>query len=99
MSKNVNKNKILHKQKGVKINGEFFDVDEKLCPLIKELNKAGLVTLFSCEKAEDGLAYIMFDMDFISSMSVNDGRLVLRWRLNNPVLTKIYNNYFMGVDL
>jgi hypothetical protein len=86
-----------HKQVGLKLNGEKFTVDEKLAPLIKELNKAGLVTLFSCqETVDEKLAYVMFDLDFINQVSLHDGRLVLSWRLNNPVMTKIYYNYMKG---
>jgi len=86
-----------HKTKNVKLNGEVFSIDEKLVPLIKELNKAGLVTLHSCQRDDiDGLAYVMFDLDFITSMSVHENKLVLRWRFGSPITSKVYFNYNGG---
>lgn len=56
-----------HKQKEILILGEKEKIDEKLISLIKELNKAGLITLGCCQghifnNTDFQNAYIEIDM-------------------------------------
>jgi hypothetical protein len=50
-----------HPQKQIRVNGVKFHVDEGIAPLVKELNRKGFTTTFSCQGDEEmGRGYISF---------------------------------------
>lgn len=55
-----------HKTETVNIDGKDVEIDSDIAPLIRELNKAGLKTKYSCRGGDDfdplKRAYIAFDM-------------------------------------
>ncbi len=60
-------------------------IDEKLLPLIIELNKMGLKTTQSCEGHKNrggGLACISIDLDSIEDVAIREKgkRLVIWWK-------------------
>jgi hypothetical protein len=49
-----------HRQVFVKVGDFEAEVDEELAPLIKELARAGIVTVMSCQENRPGVAWIVF---------------------------------------
>jgi hypothetical protein len=62
---------IKHQDTLLEINGHTFRADSPLAPLLKELNRVGLRTLFHCA---GGLhdAYIVFDADCLTDIEINN---------------------------
>jgi hypothetical protein len=44
----------------VKIDKRYYEIDKDIAPLVKVLNKSGIVTWQSCQEREPGLAWIVF---------------------------------------
>ena len=71
-----------HPSEFVEINGKKVEIDKKLIPLIKGLNKVGLETLACCENFEkDGISYVSIKTDSIKTYYEYDGVLTLEWKL------------------
>jgi hypothetical protein len=49
-----------HSTVKVKIDKRYYDIDRDIAPLVKVLNKSGIVTIQSCQEREPGLAWIVF---------------------------------------
>lgn len=97
----LQKNDNGHPSKFIEINGKSVEIDEELIPLIKELNKVGLVTTQCCQGGKNTLAdepkkdcpaHIVFEMG--SNMTVeikpigayDKQNLVISWKKNERVL-------------
>lgn len=75
-----------HKTKKIYINGKWIEADEKIADVIWELNKAGLVTEYSCQGGKGVDRFISIDLDSIDYTAIvnNDGHrsLVIRWKVD-----------------
>ena len=87
----------IHPSEKVTLNGTTYNIDKKLVPLIKELNKLGLKTTQCCEGGsvqyvscpEDGvsdihsMAYISLSLENIGDVAIreNGKRLVIWWKI------------------
>ena len=96
----VKKAKPFHKQASVKLtDNREITCDEKMAPLIRELNEAGLITVFSCQGGRmPGLSrtsrgtrkryfyksQLILDLRSIAAVSIDGNYLTLEWHLKNP---------------
>ena len=73
------------RQKRITIKGHTFWADKKMIPLLKILNKYGLITRSHCQGHHNGNpSWIIFRMKNITQVEIrNDGEykeLILSWR-------------------
>ena len=88
-----------HKQTRIKVHGASTKVDKDMAPLIKAVNDAGLVSLYSCQKSGNDLAYLMLDMDYIYEVSIDKRALVITWAHKNPIRTSTLRTQGRGIKL
>jgi hypothetical protein len=60
-----------HKQVRVRANGQDAYVDEGIAPLIREMWRAGIRTLMSCQQGAFGLVWLYFDCPFYATKFMN----------------------------
>ena len=64
------------------------EIDKELLPLIKELNNAGLKTIYSCCGHKKKPAYISISLDNVEDVQINtimnkEKKLTLWWKFKN----------------
>jgi conjugal transfer/entry exclusion protein len=67
-----------HNEVQIEIGAKKASVDEAIAPLIREMNKAGIETVESCEGGE-GPAYVCIDLRSLRDITIRDGLLAIRW--------------------
>ncbi len=77
-----------HKQVPLKVNKKNIKVDIKIKNLIKELNKSGIKTSYSCQGDERNDSYFSFHTKNISNISIGDKYGDIHWKRNNIKPTK-----------
>jgi len=90
-----------HPSEFININGEQVEIDKELIPLIKELNKVGLITTQCCQGGKGTLAdnkevdyptHIIFELGSNVQVSIkplgpyDKQNLVIYWKKNKKVL-------------
>jgi len=59
-------------------------IDEELEPLIKELNKVGIKTTYSCSGHGSKPGYIAIDLSSLVLVRINNKHIVLDWWIHKP---------------
>jgi len=74
-----------HEQVTVYIgNNRYIQVDKKLAPLVVELNKLDMATLYCCEGDMNDDRMIVLDTTSLTIEQWPPNKLILRWKDRNP---------------
>jgi hypothetical protein len=80
--------KPVHKQRRVQLNGHRVQADIAMIPLLKALNKAGLITRSHCQGGKLNPAFVSIELDSIEGAEVHmnhkNKRLLLSWFRKSP---------------
>lgn len=77
----------MHDNVIIEVSGKKIKVDRKIAPLVRELNRIGLVTIHSCQggdkKHDSGRAYISIQLGTESEFHyhIEEKVLTIRWNL------------------
>jgi len=77
----IKEEKTRHETKNIVLDNKLVQIDKPLVKIIKELNKIGLKTLYSCQGSKTQEAFIVFDLNDIANIKteIDNQKLVIRW--------------------